>query len=176
MSNHVAEERITKLVDRFTHIGKTAMRDLPIYNHNLEVEAVGFQPTDNGWLGVLITPWFINVILLPEQKSAASLPLGEKLTHELASGEHEFIVGEDDELGHYDFITLASPTLKFKSQQVARDAAEKALTKLLTPPDEYQEQIPEQPVQFVSTEQKGKQRRKFLRGLLGKDVASETAE
>ncbi|MDH3948778.1 MAG: hypothetical protein OEU74_07440, partial [Gammaproteobacteria bacterium] len=61
-------------------------------------------------------------------------------------------------------------------QQVAREAADKALTKLLTPADEYQEKIPEQPVQFVPTEQKGKQRRKFLRGLLGKDVASETAE
>ena len=176
MSNHDTEDRITKLVERFTHIGETAMRDLPIYNHNLEVEAVGFQPMENGWLGVLITPWFINVILLPEQKSSASKPLGEKLTHELASGEHEFTVGEDDELGCYDFITLASPTLKYKSQHAARAAAEKALHKLLTPPEEYQEQIPEQPVQFVSTEQKGKKRRAFLRGLLGKDAATDKAE
>ena len=172
MSNDIKEDRITKLVERFTHIGETGMRDLPIYNHNLEVEAVGFQSTDKGWLGVLITPWFINVILLPEQKSAASLPLGEKVTHELASGEHVFSVGEDDEVGSYDFITLASPTLQFKSQQAAREAAEKALTKLLTPPEEYQEQIPEQPVEFVSPEQKGKQRREFLRGLLGKDDSS----
>ena len=176
MSNQVTEDRITKLVQRFTHIGDTGMRDLPIYNHNLEVEAVGFQLTDKGWLGVLITPWFINVILLPEQKVAASVPLGEKVTHELPSGEHVFTVGEDDEVGGYDFITLASPTLKFKSQQLAHDAAKKALTKLLTPVDEYQEQVPEQPVQFVSTEQKGKQRRKFLRGLLGRDSAAKTTD
>lgn len=169
MADHAKEDRITRLVERFTHIGETGMRDLPIYNHHLEVEAVDFQLTENGWLGVLITPWFINVILLPEQKSAASVPLGEKVTHELASGEHVFSVGEDDELGHYDFITLASPTLNFKSQHVAREAAEKALTKLRTPPNEYQEEIPEQPVEFVTPEQKGKQRREFLRGLLGKD-------
>jgi len=176
MSDQVREDRITKLVHRFTHIGDTAMRDLPIYNHNLEVEAVGFELTENGWFGVLITPWFINAILLPEQKSAASGPLGEKLTHKLPSGEHVFNVGEDDEVGGYDFITLASPTLKYKSQQVARAAAEKALTKMLTPVDEYQEQVPEQRVQFVSAEKKGKQRRKFLRGLLGKDAASNTAD
>lgn len=176
MPNQITEDRITKLVHRFTHIGETGMRDLPIYNHNLEVEAVGFELTENGWFGVLITPWFINAILLPEQKSAASGPPGEKLTHELASGEHVFNVGEDDEVGGYDFITLASPTLKYKSQQVARAAAEKALTKLLTPVDEYQEQVPEQRVQFVSPEKKGKQRRKFLRGLLGKDAASNTAD
>jgi len=176
MSDQVREERITKLVERFTHIGETGMRDLPIYNKNLQVEAVGFQSTDKGWLGVLITPWFINVILLPEQKSAATLPLGEKVTHELVSGEHVFSVGEDEELGHYDFLTLASPNLNYKSQKAACTAAEKALAKLLTPADEYQEQTPGQPVQFVPTEQKGKQRRKFLRGLLGKDGASETAE
>lgn len=176
MSDQITEDRITKLVHRFTHIGETGMRDLPVYNHNLEVEAVGFQPTEEGWLGVLITPWFINAILLPEQRSASSVPLGEKITHELASGEHVFSVGEDDELGRYDFITLASPTLKYNSQQVARAAAQKALTKLLTPVDEYQEQIPEQAVQFVSTEKKGKQRRAFLRGLLGKDAASDTTD
>lgn len=176
MSDQVTEDRITKLVQRFTHIGDTGMRDLPIYNHNLAVEAVGFQPMENGWLGVLITPWFINVIYLPEQKSAASKSLGEKLSHKLASGEHEFTVGEDDELGYYDFITLASPTLMYKSQQAARTAAEKALCKLLTPPEEYQEQIPEQPVQFITPEQKGKQRRKFLRGLLGKDATSDPTD
>jgi [NiFe] hydrogenase assembly HybE family chaperone len=177
MADHVKEDRISKLVERFTHIGETAMRDLPIYNHNLKVEAVGFQPTDNGWLGVLVTPWFINVILLPEQRSAATVPLGDKVTHELASGEHEFSVGEDDELGRYDFITLASPTLNFKSQQAAREAAEKALAKLTTSPEEYQEQIPEQAVEFVSPEQKGKQRREFLRGLLRKgDTSAEKSD
>lgn len=172
MAEDVKEDRVTRLVERFTHIGETGMRELPIYNHHLEVEAVDFRLTDKGWFGVLITPWFINVIILPDKRSAASLPLGEKISHELASGEHIFSVGEDDELGGYDFITLASPTLQFKSQQAARDLAEKALTKLLTPPDEYQEQLPEQPVKFVSTEQKGNQRREFLRGLLGKNDSS----
>ena len=86
-------------------------------------------------------------------------------------------MGEDDELGRYDFITLASPTLGFKSQQTAREAAEKALSKLMTPPDEYQEQLPEQPVEFGSTEQKGKQRREFLRGLLRKgDTNAEKSD
>ncbi len=174
MSNHVTEDRITKLVTRFTHIGETGMRDLPIYNNHLEVEAVGFRRTENGWLGVLITPWFINVILMPEQKSASNVPLGNKRTHELASGEHVFTVGEDEELGSYEFITLASPTFKYKSQQAARDISEKALLKLCTPPEEYQEEVPEQAVQFVSAEQKNKQRRAFLRGLLGKQSNPES--
>jgi [NiFe] hydrogenase assembly HybE family chaperone len=166
MPDPSGEDRILQLVERFTHIGETAMRELPIYNHALQVDAIGFKPMAAGWLGVLITPWFINVVLLPKQKQEATIPLGEKVTHELISGEHEFIVGEDDELGRYDFLTLASPTLKYKSHQAACDAAQKALTKLLTPADEARTAIPEQPVHFVTAEQKGKERRAFLRGLI----------
>jgi [NiFe] hydrogenase assembly HybE family chaperone len=170
------EDRILHLVERFTHIGETAMCDLPIYNHALEVDAIGFESTEAGWLGVLITPWFINVILLPKQTQEATIPLGEKVTHELVSGEHEFTVGEDDELGRYDFITLASPTLRYKSHQAARDAAQKALVKLLTPPDEARAVIPEQPVHFVSAEQKGKERRAFLRGLIRSDRSANASD
>ena len=176
LPEQAGEQRIRQLVQRFTHIGQTAMRDLPIYNHALRVDALGFQMTDKGLLGVLITPWFINVMLLPQQKQKAPLPLGERVTHELISGEHTFTVGEDDELGHYDFLTLASPTLRYKSQQAARDAAQKALSKLLTPPEEAETAIPEQPVHFVSTEQKGTERRAFLRGLMGSDRSATTSD
>ena len=170
------EDRILQLVDRFTHIGETAMRELPIYNHALQVEAIGFKPTAAGWLGVLITPWFINVMLLPEHKQEATMPLGEKVTHKLISGEHDFSVGEDDELGRYDFLTLASPTLKYKSHQAACDVAYKALAKLLTPPDEAGTAVPEQPVHFVTAEQKGKERRAFLRGLIPGERPSDVSD
>ena len=166
MPDPSGEDRVLQLVDRFTHIGESAMRDLPIYNHALQVDAIGFKRTAAGWLGVLITPWFINVMLLPKQKQEATIPLGEKVTHKLISGEHDFSVGEDDELGRYDFLTLASPTLKYKSHQAACDVAHKALAKLLTPPEEAGTVIQEQPIHFVSTEQKGKDRRAFLRGLI----------
>jgi [NiFe] hydrogenase assembly HybE family chaperone len=170
------EERIRQLVERFTHIGDNAMRDLPIYNHALQVDAISFESTQAGWLGVLITPWFINVMLLPKQKQKTTIPLGDKVIHELASGVHQFSVGEDDELGRYDFLTLASPTLRYKSHQAARDAAQKALSKLRTPPEEAKAAIPEQPVHFVSAEQKGKERRAFLRGLIRSDHTANTSD
>jgi [NiFe] hydrogenase assembly HybE family chaperone len=165
-TQQAGEARVHQLVERFTHIGESAMRDLPIYNHSLEVDAVGFKIIDEGLIGVLITPWFINVMLLPRQKQKAAVPLGEKVTYSLVSGEHEFIVGEDDELGRYDFITVASPTLRYKSHQAARDAAYKALEKLLTHPEKTEVKTVEQPMHFVSPEQKGKERRAFLRGLI----------
>jgi len=167
--DQAGEERIRQLVQRFTQIANTAMRDLPIYNHALHVDAIGFEATAEGWLGVLITPWFINVVLLPMQRVEATVPLGSKVIHILVAGEHEFTVGEDDELGRYDFLTLASPTLKYKSHQAARVVAQKALVKLLTPPDAASAAVPEQPIRFVSPEQHGKERRAFLRGLIRSD-------
>ena len=176
MPDPSGEDRILQLVDRFTHIGETAMRELPIYNHALQVEAIGFKPTAAGWLGVLITPWFINVMLLPKHKQETTMPLGEKVTHKLISGEHDFSVGEDDELGRYDFLTLASPTLKYKSHQAACEVAQKALAKLLTPPGEAENTVSEQPVHFVTSEQKGKERRAFLRGLIPSERPTEVSD
>ncbi len=40
------------------------MRGLPIVNPALAVEAVGFAPWEGHWLGVMVTPWFINLTLL----------------------------------------------------------------------------------------------------------------
>ena len=34
-------------------------------NPAVEVEAVGFAPWDAHWLGVMVTPWFMNLMLLP---------------------------------------------------------------------------------------------------------------
>lgn len=45
-----------RLVARFDWIGADRMRDLPLYHHGLQVEAVDSQPRVAGWLGVPITP------------------------------------------------------------------------------------------------------------------------
>ena len=129
------EQCVSKLVSRFKQIGDEHIRDLPIYHRPLQVEAVDFQPWAQGWIGVLITPWFMNVMLLPRDKDQwQSLAMGHKQTQNLPSGEQEFVVGGDTELGSYLFRSLASPMRHFKSQQDARQAAHAALQRLMAPP------------------------------------------
>ncbi len=41
------------------------MQGLPIVNPALEVEAVGFAPWEGSWLGVMVTPWGMNLTLVP---------------------------------------------------------------------------------------------------------------
>ena len=41
------------------------MQGLGFVNPALRVEAVAFEPWDGHWLGVMVTPWSINLLLLP---------------------------------------------------------------------------------------------------------------
>jgi [NiFe] hydrogenase assembly HybE family chaperone len=77
----------------------------------------------------------MNVMLLPHDKNQwQSLALGQKHMQKLPSGEQEFVVGGDTELGSYLFRSLASPMLGFPSQKGARQAAHAALQRLMAPP------------------------------------------
>jgi [NiFe] hydrogenase assembly HybE family chaperone len=128
------ENHISNLVKRFTQIGDEHIRNLPIYHRPLQVEAADFQPWAPGWIGVLITPWFMNVMLLPRDKNQwQSLALGQKHVQKLPAGEQEFVVGGDVELGSYLFRSLASPMLGFSSQNDARQVAHDALRRLMVP-------------------------------------------
>lgn len=125
---------VQQLVDRFDYIGRERIQGLPIYNEKLAVEAIDFQACEGGRIGVLITPWFVNVMLLPDDDTPWQLKeLGEKVKFDLPSGEHEFSVGEEDAIGRYLFRSVVSPTHCYKSQPPARAAASKALSELLTP-------------------------------------------
>ncbi|MEI8259125.1 MAG: [NiFe]-hydrogenase assembly chaperone HybE, partial [Deltaproteobacteria bacterium] len=49
----------------FAHIHATRMADLPFLNPALRVAALGFRDWSGLRLGVLVTPWSINLVLLP---------------------------------------------------------------------------------------------------------------
>ena len=68
------------------------MQGLAIVNPALEVEAVGFAPWQDHWLGVMVTPWFMNLVLLPRVRSRwQSIPVGGKRTLQFPAGVYEFI-------------------------------------------------------------------------------------
>jgi [NiFe] hydrogenase assembly HybE family chaperone len=156
---------------RFERIGAERMRELPIYNHALDVEVVGFHRWGPGYIGVLITPWFMNLMLLPAEKEQwDGMQLGDTVTHELPSGEHDFMVGDDEELGVYQFITLVSPVASLKTQAAARTAALVALGGLLRIGQVPEKPaVDEQPVTFHAQDEPDAGRRAFLRGFAGKD-------
>ena len=124
------------LSEVFEQIHQTRMRDLPILNPVLKVEAIGFHlHTDGHWLGVMITPWAINLLRLPGHSVAAetpwpSLPAGEKHLWQFGSGPYEFTVAELNELGDYHLCSLFSPALEFPDHTQARLTAKAVLAAL----------------------------------------------
>ena len=154
--------RVEELVARFREIGDTQMRDLPLYNERIEVEAVGFEPFGEGWIGVLVTPWFMNLVILPRDKIAMDLnAMGRQQPERLPAGETAFMWGGDEVTGMFKALSLHSPMNVFVVQAQARAEAQQQLAKHLAPPAEEKEsKTPETPGRHVS-------RRALLRGQTG---------
>lgn len=119
---------------RFGEILAGPMRDVPMLNPALRVQAVGFRPWGAHWLGVLVTPWFMSLMLLPRDRAACP-PVGERESRPFVfpAGVFEFIGHRDASLGEYQACSLFSPMAEFADQASAVATAAAALTALFDP-------------------------------------------
>ena len=123
--------QVEKLVADFNEVWHSKMRDVPIVNKSLHVEAVGFRAHGGGALGVLLSPWFMNLILLPgEDDDWSGLKAGEKEIIAFPSGEYEFIHNTREMVGGYKACSLFSPMDEFPSQMQAVEVARAVVTAL----------------------------------------------
>ena len=115
----------------FSAIQSQRMGGMPFVNPSLKVEAVGFAPWNGHWLGVLVTPWFMNLVLLPHDAARwHSVRLGETTSHTFPAGVFEFIAGDEPGLGEFQACSLFSPMFEFADQASARHTARAALEAL----------------------------------------------
>jgi [NiFe] hydrogenase assembly HybE family chaperone len=155
------------------------MEGLGFVNPALEVEAVAFEPWQGHWLGVMVTPWFMNLVLLPRQRSLwQPLPLRGKRKLHFPAGVFEFIGADDPAVGEHQTCSLFSPMHDFQDQAAARLVARLAREALF---DTANAEVPEFPQADLSPDtpaQADPQRasaappapvskRDFLRGRLG---------
>ena len=106
------------------------MQGLPIVNPALHVEAVGFGPFDEHEVGVLITPWFINLVLLLGSNIGERLQQGSKSTLRFPSGPVEFITAQDEVLGPYLTAVLFRSVAEFPDQDTAKEVAQEVMQEL----------------------------------------------
>lgn len=164
--DHDAQARAAgaALALRYRAIHEGAMRGLPICNPLIAVEAAGFRAHDGIAVGIVIAPWFMNLVAaaIPEGAPLPAAAPGEKRRLALPAGEIEVTVGELEGFGRVDACSLFSPMAGF-DQESARAAAEAALKALFEPPE------PE------AAEQPALDRRAFLRGRFARPVAEARA-
>lgn len=132
MSNPGSAAAAARLAAAFSEIHRGRMQGLPFLHPGLEVEAVGFRPWNGDWLGVLITPWFMNVILLPGPDARWEVAAdGAKVPLEFPSGRYEFFAAAEPDLGPYRSLPLFAPMQVFEDQRMAREVASLSLASLL---------------------------------------------
>jgi [NiFe] hydrogenase assembly HybE family chaperone len=124
---------VTRLIEAYRHINEQSMQGLPIVNPQLEVDAVGFTVWRGRLLGIIITPWFMNLTLLPieQEEDWSNLKPGNKRTWELPSGNYEFIVSPIEGVGVHQSLSLFTTVTDFPDHQVARAVAQAIMDKLL---------------------------------------------
>jgi [NiFe] hydrogenase assembly HybE family chaperone len=118
---------IAALEDYYRKVYDERMRGLAVVNPGLEVEAVGFRRLDEHELGALITPWFINLFLLPGSERWDEHAQGSTCTIDLPGGSVDFTIAHDEELGTTLSAALFSTVADFPDQALAREAAAETL-------------------------------------------------
>jgi len=118
----------------YREIGDRAMRDLPIFNDALEVEAVGFRRFGDNTVGIMVTPWFMNVVLSPGD-DVGELP-GSSLRRSFPAGDIDFTVSEVASAGRVASCSLFSPMFQFSDMASARATASAALDALMAPAED----------------------------------------
>lgn len=119
------------------------MADIPVLNKELSVDAFGFESQNGYHFGVLLTPWFMNLVLIPTTENADALDesqVGSKQSRILPAGRFEFIVGYEEKIGMYLSCSLFSPVFEFADQEAAIETAQAILEQVNTPIDKDAEE------------------------------------
>jgi len=144
---HLLPDPAPRLTAAFRAVA-ARMSGLSFVNPAVEVEAVGFAPWESHWLGVMVTPWFMNLALLPRDP-ATWYPLapGAKRRYAFPAGVYEFVGASDAAIGDYQVCSLFSPLLEFDDHASARLVAALAREALFDPANAG---VPEMPVASLS--------------------------
>lgn len=171
-ATYYAENPAPQLEAMYRRVWETSMHDMPFVNNALSVAAIGFRRHEGDWVGAMITPWFLNLFILPGGGELWSdLASGERVKISFPVGTLEFIADydPDGDIPAYQYCPLFAPVSQFASHEAAVSTAEEALAALFTAPEPA---VAEAPVAEAALSEEGRTaipaRRAFLRGLAGR--------
>ncbi|MBG0809141.1 [NiFe]-hydrogenase assembly chaperone HybE [Methylosinus sp. H3A] len=127
-----AAARGARLADFYRGVHETAMRDSPVCNEALAVEALGFRDFGPYVLGVVVTPWFANLVVTAPGPDAP-FPDHAQLKLRFPAGDVEFNVSEIAGFGRIASCSLFSPMDDFADHEAATLAAQASLDALFDP-------------------------------------------
>jgi [NiFe] hydrogenase assembly HybE family chaperone len=99
------------------------LKGMPIYNPTLAVEAVGFRSIEGREAGVMVTPWFMNLTVLPSAHDQQVWAKGGSVRLAFPSGAYDFMVSELPDFGLVATCPLFSQMADFTDHEAAQVAA-----------------------------------------------------
>ncbi len=147
-AQHYDDNPAPVLEAMYRRVWETSMHDMPFVNAALSVEAVGFRRHQGDWVGAVITPWFLNLFVLPGGGDLWSdQASGDRIRIAFPVGELEFIADYDPggDIPAYQYCPLFAPVSQFLAHDAAVAAAESALAALFAPPPVAAEPVVEAP-------------------------------
>ena len=135
-----------RLEQTFRRIATTRMAGVPVLNPALQVRALGFAPllqavetsatteAAPALLGILLTPWFMNLLRVPAAGQPV-LPVGISAEREVGAHRLSFVGAHEPSLGAYEQCSLFSPMFQFADQAAAVATAREVLRELRRRPD-----------------------------------------
>lgn len=135
--------RVQRLQAAYEQIARTRMAGLPICNPVLTVEVIGFETAtgpgrgETGCLGVLLTPWCMNLVWLSDMPPLVPAP-GESRHHDLGGNAYAFIGARDEVVGPFETCSLFSPVFEFPEPAIARGVALEVLRCLRQPVEQVE--------------------------------------
>ncbi|WP_298013967.1 [NiFe]-hydrogenase assembly chaperone HybE [uncultured Aquabacterium sp.] len=126
-------EWVRQLEATFAQIARTRMAGLPVVHPRLRVQAVGFharsvwvggaadepRAIEAGALGVLVTPWFMNLVWRADVAEATPLPVGQTRVRTLAGEAMPFLGAFEPAIGAFEACSLISPMFQFADHAAA---------------------------------------------------------
>jgi len=126
-------QREQQLLQAYSAVNER-MRELPVYNPKLDIQVIGLHRWQEGLLGVVATPWCMNITVLPMEGDATARREGTSRELVFPSGPYAFIAAQLAGFGPLEACSLFSPMDEFDDPAVVEQVARHALEELLRAP------------------------------------------
>jgi [NiFe] hydrogenase assembly HybE family chaperone len=173
-AQHYTDNPGSVLEAMYRRVWETSMHDMPFVNSALSVAAIGFRRHQGDWVGAVVTPWFLNLFVLPGGGEIwTDLASGDRVKIPFPVGTLEFIADYDPggDIPAYQYCPLFAPVSQFATHEAAVAAAKEALEALFTVvPEDIVEAPDVSPQEAVAATEAETipSRRAFFRGLAGR--------
>jgi len=128
----VLAERVSALEAAFSRIAQERMAGVAMLHPRVRVQATPFVALDaQSSVGILITPWFMNLLWLPILRSD-ECQIGSKTTRHIGEYAVELTTAFEPAVGGFEVCSIYSPLTLFEDHAAVYETAQTIMRTLLS--------------------------------------------